>query len=89
MLPSISTVWPTRPAPCSTCEDSIWLDSDFTVWLSVLMPVTVLICAIWLVTCALSIGFIGSWFFICVTSSLRKRSDPSSVFVVVLPFNAS
>ena len=39
------------------------------------MPVTVLICAIWLVTWALSIGLSGSWFCICATSSLRKRSE--------------
>lgn len=38
------------------------------------MPVTVLICAICEVICALSSGFIGSWLFICATSSLRKRS---------------
>ena len=41
---------------------------------SVLMPVTVLICAIWLVTWALSIGLSGSWFCICATSSFRKVS---------------
>ena len=38
------------------------------------MPVTVLICAIWLVTSALSIGLSGSWFCICATSSFRKVS---------------
>ena len=38
------------------------------------MPVTVLICAIWLVTWALSIGLSGSWFCIWATSSFRKRS---------------
>ncbi len=43
--------------------------------LSVSIPVTVLICAIWLVTCALSIGLSGSWFCICATSSFRNRSD--------------
>ena len=48
--------------------------SPSTVVLSFSMPLTVLICAIWLVTCALSIGFSGSWFCICVTSSFRKRS---------------
>ena len=46
------------------------------------MPLTVLICAIWLVTCALSIGFSGSWFCICATSSFRKRSAlPASLAV--------
>ena len=44
------------------------------------MPLTVLICAICEVTCALSIGLSGSWFCICVTSSFRKRSsDPASL----------
>ena len=38
------------------------------------MPLTVLICAIWLVTCALSIGLSGSWFCSCATSKVRKRS---------------
>ena len=36
------------------------------------MPLTVLICAIWLVICALSIGLSGSWFCSCVASSFRK-----------------
>ena len=54
------------------------------------MPVTVLICAIWLVTWALSIGLSGSWFCICVTSSLRNRSEASlaaavALFVVLWP----
>ena len=48
------------------------------------MPLTVLICAIWLVTCALSSGFIGSWFCICATSSLRKRSSLPASFLVTL-----
>ena len=53
--------------------------------LSFSMPLTVLICAIWLVTCALSIGFSGSWFCICATSSFRKRSELSAAVVVLLP----
>ncbi len=87
-LPSTSTWWPTRLAPCSNC---IWLKPSVTppmVVLSFSMPVTVLIWAIWLVTCALSIGLSGSWFCICVTSSLRKRSDASvvlSLAVAVVP----
>ena len=36
------------------------------------MPDTVLICAIWLVICALSIGFIGSWLLSCATSNCMK-----------------
>jgi hypothetical protein len=50
-----------------------------TVVLSFSMPLTVLICAIWLVTCALSIGLSGSWFCICVTSSFRKRSSAAGL----------
>src|SRR5690606_254540 len=43
------------------------------------MPLTVFSCASWVVTSALSIGLSGSWFCICATSSLRKRSCPSTV----------
>ena len=39
------------------------------------IPRTVLICASWLVTCALSSGLSGSWLRICATSSFRKRSS--------------
>ncbi|EWS62750.1 hypothetical protein Y695_04017 [Hydrogenophaga sp. T4] len=45
-----------------------------SVALSSWMPLTVLICAIWVVICALSIGLSGSWLLICATSSLRNRS---------------
>src|SRR5690606_10012072 len=46
------------------------------------MPRTVLICASWLVTCALSSGLSGSWLRICATSSFRNRSSvPSTVSV--------
>jgi len=51
------------------------VDRPCTVALSLSIPVTVLICAIWLVTWALSIGLSGSWFCICATSSFRKRSE--------------
>ena len=46
------------------------------------MPDTVLICAVWLVNCALSMGFIGSWLLSCATNSFKKRScwDVASVF---------
>ena len=36
------------------------------------MPVTVLICASCEVICELSAGLVGSWFFNCVTSSVRN-----------------
>jgi hypothetical protein len=42
------------------------------------MPRTVLIWASWLVTSALSIGFIGSWLRIWATSSCRNRSSVPS-----------
>ena len=54
------------------------------VRLSVWMPVTVLICAICVVICALSRGFIGSWLFNCATSSLRKRSCMAAGSLVAL-----
>src|SRR5882757_537358 len=36
------------------------------------MPDTVLICASCEVICELSVGLVGSWFWSCVTSSVRK-----------------
>ena len=74
MLPGTMTLCPTSDAPCRACICVNCDDSDCTVVFRVLMPVTVLICAIWLVTAALSIGLSGSWFFICATSSFRKVS---------------
>ena len=74
-LPGTITSRPTRLAPCSAFICANWVPSDSTVRLSFSMPLTDWICAIWLVTCALSIGFKGSWFCICATSSLRKRSS--------------
>ncbi len=57
------------------------------------MPETVEICAICEVTCALSIGFIGSWLLNWATSNLRKRSSDAAwlaldavvVLAVVVP----
>jgi len=43
--------------------------------LRLLIPVTVLICAICEVTCELSTGLSGSWLFIWATSSFRNVSD--------------
>src|ERR1019366_3361659 len=74
MLPGTMTLWPTSEAACSACICVNCDDSDCTVVFSVLMPVTVLICAISLVTWALSIGLSGSWFCICATRSFKKES---------------
>src|SRR5437867_5060457 len=83
-LPSTSTPRPTSEAPCSVCICRNCELNEPTVVFSFSMPLTVLICAIWLVICALSIGFSGSWFCIWVTRSLRKRSSlPASLFVDV------
>jgi hypothetical protein len=48
------------------------------VALSLLTPVTVDNWASWLVTWALSSGLSGSWFFICVTSSVMNLSWSAS-----------
>lgn len=61
-LPSDSTVRPIKLLPCSICTVENWLVTLLTVSLSFSMPVTVLICAICEVICALSIGAVGSWF---------------------------
>ncbi len=59
-----------------------------SVALSSWMPLTVLICAIWVVICALSIGFSGSWLLSCATSNLRNRSCEaagSMLFLAAVP----
>ena len=71
--PGTRTVRPIRLAACD-----IWLVPRLAAIACRLpfmfsMPCTVLSWAIWLVTCALSSGFSGSWFFIWATSRLRKR----------------
>src|SRR6266516_6426786 len=75
LLPGTITSRPTSVAPCSACICMNCVDRPRTVVFSFSMPLTVLICAIWLVTCALSIGLSGSWFCICATSSFKKRSE--------------
>ena len=50
------------------------------------MPVTVLICAICEVICALSIGAVGSWFFNWATSSVRNWFCISAALVAPKPF---
>lgn len=50
--------------------------------------VTCWICAIWLVTWALSIGLSGSWLFIWATSSLRNRSCVSAAFLAEVVWGA-
>src|ERR1700719_1928706 len=64
--------------PCCSW-DTIWL----TVLFRLLMPVTVLICAIWDVICELSTGLSGSWLLIWATSSFRKVSDRFCALVPV------
>jgi hypothetical protein len=61
-------------ADCIDCDASIDEERPWSVLFSLSIPPTVLICASWDVTCALSSGLSGSWFFICVTRSFRKRS---------------
>ena len=82
-LPSVSTLRPTMSPDCSICCDDICAAIAFIVVLSDSMPVTVLICAICVVICALSIGFIGSWLLSWATSSFRKRSWMSAELVLV------
>src|SRR5581483_11797496 len=65
--------WPIMLAVDSACEELrllISVDSELFSWL---MPDTVDSCAIWVVSCELSIGLLGSWFFICAINSVRKR----------------
>ena len=69
-----SRLLPTDRPP--SLSDKVWLMA-LMLWLTFSMPETVLIWAIWVVTWALSSGLSGSWFCICVTSNLRKRSDMS------------
>ena len=88
-LPSVATSWPTSAAPCIVCNCVNWLSRPLTVLLRVCTPCTVLICAIWLVTCAESIGLSGSWLDICATSSFRKRSDWSCADCVAPRLDAS
>jgi hypothetical protein len=59
------------------------------VSLSCWMPVTVLICAICEVICALSSGFIGSWLLSCATSSFRNRSCAAAGSVLVRGLGAA
>ena len=71
------------PSSSASCIWPNWLPRAWMLLLSVLTPVTVWICAICVVTAALSIGFIGSWFCNCATSSFRNRSDVSCALVPV------
>ena len=71
-LPATMTEWPVSCADwmaalCCSCAIRL-----LTLVFRLLMPVTVLICAIWVVSCELSTGLSGSWLFICATSRVRK-----------------
>ena len=85
----MATSWPTSAAPCIVCSCVNWVSRPLTVLLRVCTPCTVLICAIWLVTWAESIGLSGSWLDICATSSFRKRLDWSSADCVAPRLDAS
>src|SRR3989338_789552 len=78
-LPGARTLCPIIPTAWNAC---VWVKA-FNVALSFSMPLTVLNCAICEVICALSSGLSGSWFFICVTRSLRNLSSCSCAAVLV------
>src|SRR5580692_7368540 len=61
-MPAAAMVWLALLAVINCCIEVLRL----------VMPSTVLICASCEVICALSIGFSGSWFCICVTSNCRN-----------------
>ena len=70
----MSTFWPTRAEACSAWLEVIRL-LRLSIWVErLLIPWDVDIEVIWESIWALSTGFSGSWFCICVTRSLRKRS---------------
>ena len=71
-------------APCKTCMEVNWAAMLCIVALSSWMPETVLICAIWLVIWALSIGFMGSWLLSCATNNFMNRSVCSWALTVPL-----
>src|ERR1700712_1477992 len=78
VLPGASTVPPISDAACAPCPADNCVASELSDVFNWPMPDTVLICASCEVICELSVGFVGSWFFNCVTSSVRKvfcRSD--------------
>ena len=81
VLPLAMTFFPIIAAPCITCMEVYCAAIEVMVVLSCWMPETVLICAIWLVICALSMGFMGSWLLSCATSSFRKLVDWSAALV--------
>ncbi|MNL40239.1 hypothetical protein D3C87_1625740 [compost metagenome] len=68
------------------CDTSIWPLMASMVFLRLLTPSTVAICAICEVSSAFSIGFSGSWFCNCVVSSFRNWScRPCAVMELVEP----
>ena len=63
------TVLPIRPLACDNdCEDS----SASSFALVCMACSTVESCANWLIYCEVSIGLVGSWFFISATRSCRN-----------------
>ncbi|MOA46175.1 hypothetical protein D3C78_1686560 [compost metagenome] len=56
------------------------------VFFRLVMPSTVEICASWEVSSAFCMGFSGSWFWSCVTSSFRNWScRPCAVLALLAP----
>ena len=60
--PATSTLLPIISADCTFWLLATLSIIELSVVLSLSIPVTVLICANWVVICALSIGLSGSWF---------------------------
>src|SRR5471032_828955 len=86
VLPGASTVAPISDAACADCPADNCVASELSEVFNWPMPDTVLICASCEVICELSVGFVGSWFCSCVTSSVRKvfcRSAGDCVPVVL------
>src|SRR5471030_3342996 len=72
VLPGASTVAPISDAACADCPADNCVASELNDVFNWPMPDTVLICASCEVICELSVGLVGSWFWSCVTSSVRK-----------------
>ena len=72
--------------PMSEAADCVFVASR-TFWSSVDRASsfsTTVNCAVCDMNCVASVGFVGSWYFSCATSSCRKASRPSSVLPAVV-----
>src|SRR5690554_1449826 len=70
--PGTSTPWPISAVACRVCPACIWSVIPFRVRLRSSIPLTVLICASWVVISWLSMGSSGSWCCIWAISSVMK-----------------